>query len=40
LKTAGDTTSGEPKPAPSTSLASRENFAAAPGDPTSVARKN
>jgi len=39
-KTTGDATPGEPKPARSTSLAFPEDFAAAPGDPTSVARKN
>jgi penicillin-binding protein 1A len=39
-KTAGDPVPGEPKPARSTSLAFPEDFAAAPGDPTAVARKN
>ncbi|MBU6457393.1 MAG: PBP1A family penicillin-binding protein [Bradyrhizobium sp.] len=38
-KTAGDTTV-DPKPARSTSLAFPEDFAAAPGDPTAVSRKN
>jgi penicillin-binding protein 1A len=40
-KTAGNTpVPTDPKPARSTSLAFPESFAAAPGDPTSVARKN
>jgi penicillin-binding protein 1A len=40
-KTAGNTAPADPQPpARSTSLAFPESFAAAPGDPTSVARKN
>jgi penicillin-binding protein 1A len=40
-KTAGNNTAPtDPKPARSTSLAFPEDFAAAPGDPTAVARKN
>jgi penicillin-binding protein 1A len=39
-KTAGDPVPGEQKPARATSLAFPEDFAAGPGDPTAVARKN
>src|ERR1700742_895645 len=40
-RTAADpTTPADPKPSRSSSLAFPENFAAAPGDPTAVARKN